>query len=94
MQGSNSGPTRAIIQFSPKNKDSPTEPLTAKTKKEKGGKEGRRDLKLRFTQANQQACLPAIENNHQKFYIKNFPTALSRLPQIFSQHYFLVSQIE
>ena len=39
-QGSNSGPSGAIIQFSLKIKDSPTESVTTKNKKEKGEKRG------------------------------------------------------
>ena len=38
MQRSNSGPTSATIQFSPKNQGSPTEPVTTKNNKE--GKKG------------------------------------------------------
>ena len=93
-QGSNNGSTRAIIRFLPKNQASLTEPVITKTTEKKRKKsEEERDLKLRFPQAYKQACLPPIQNNHQKFYTKNFPTALSRLPQIFQQ-YFLVSHIE
>ena len=64
-QGLSRGPTRATIQFSQKNQGSPTEPIITKNqrrrKEKKVGKRGWGDLKLRFTQANLQACLPAIQ---------------------------------
>ena len=63
----------------------------------------RGNLKLRFTQANQQACLPAIKISTKSFIPRTSQqqfslatkilTALSSLPQIFQQH-FVVSQIE
>ena len=61
------------------------------------------DLKLRFTQANQQACLPANQittkssisrTSQQQFSLATkILTALSGLPQIFQLLHFVVSQI-